>query len=487
MAALMITAPSVNLSAFRPHQPTLGARNAIGLRPSQSPRQAEWRPRHTRREVLIVGVNHRKAPVEVREQIAFSDASLDDALRQLRSLAPIGEGVILSTCNRVEVVAATADGDAAVEALTTFLATRTPVTPEQLRQHLSVYRGREAVRHLFRVAASLDSMVVGEPQILGQLKESYARAAAAGSAGTVLHRCFHRSFRVAKRARAETGIASRAVSVSSAAVELARKIFDRLEDRVAMLIGAGSMSELAARHLLAHGIANLIVTNRTFERAVDLAREFRGTPVPFDHFHRYLRLADVIIGSVGADHYVLTPSLVHDVLRQRKYRPMFLIDMSVPRTFDPRINDIDNVYLYDIDDLGGVAAVNRDLRCREAEKAEAIVDAEVDAFSKWLTGLDVVPIIVALRDQVEAVRTAELNATLAALPDLTPREHHALEAMTRTLVNKILHAPITQLKQHDAFYLAEACRLFDIEEVESAVVREGEGRRQDSHDGNCES
>jgi glutamyl-tRNA reductase len=376
--------------------------------------------------------------------------------------------VILSTCNRVEVVASTIDGDLAVETLTDFLAAGEHIARDALAEHLSVYRGREAVRHLFRVAASLDSMVVGEPQILGQLKDFYGRAATLGSAGTVLHRCFHKSFSVAKRIRSETGIASKAVSVSSAAVELACKIFDRLEDKTAMLVGAGTMSELAARHLLAHGVRSLIVTNRTFDRAVELAREFRGTPVPFEDFRRYLQMADVIIGSTAAEEYILTPTLVHEVLRERKYRPFFLIDMSVPRNFDPAINAIDNVYLYDIDDLGGVAAVNRDERGREAEKAEAIVEAEVDAFWKWLASLDAVPTIVALRDKVEAIRRAELAKVLATLPGLSEADRGTLEAMTSAIVNKILHAPITHLKQHDrqreAFYLAAARQLFDIEE-----------------------
>ena len=422
------------------------------------------------REIVIVGVNHRKAPVEVREQVNFSDELLDEALRRLITLEPIDEGVILSTCNRVEVVVTTTDGDQAVEALASFLANREDVEQPRLAEHLSVYRGRVAVRHLFRVAASLDSMVVGEPQILGQLKEFYGRSAVAGSAGTVLHRCFHKSFSVAKRVRTETGVATKAVSVSSAAVELASKIFDRLEDKTAMLIGAGTMSELAARHLMAHGVANMIVTNRTFDRAVELARDFRGTPVPFGDFRRYLPMADVVIGSTGADHFVLTPALVEEALRERKYRPMFLIDMSVPRTFDPSINDLENVYLYDIDDLGGVAEVNRDERGREAEKAEAIVEEEVDTFSKWLAGLDAVPTIVALRQKIEAIRKAELEKTLATLRELTPRERDSLEAMTTAIVNKILHGPITHLKQQDrqreASYLAAARQLFDIEEPE---------------------
>jgi glutamyl-tRNA reductase len=423
------------------------------------------------REIVIVGVNHRKAPVEVREKVNFNDnGRLDDALRQLIALEPIEEGMILSTCNRVEVVATTTDGDLAVEVLTSFLAKREDAEPQLLAEHLSVYRGREAVRHLFRVAASLDSLVVGEPQILGQLKEFYGRSAVVGSAGTVLHRCFHKSFSVAKRVRSETGVATKAVSASSAAVELASKIFDRLEDKTAMLIGAGTMSELAARHLIAHGVANMIVTNRTFDRAVELARDFRGTPVPFNDFRRYLPMADVVIGSTGADHFVLTPSLVEEALRERKYRPMFLIDMSVPRTFDPGINELENVYLYDIDDLGGVAEVNRDERGREAEKAEAIVEEEVETFGKWLAGLDAVPTIVALRQKIEAIRKAELEKTLATFHELTPRERESLEAMTAAIVNKILHSPITHLKQHDrrreTFYLAAARQLFDIEEPE---------------------
>jgi glutamyl-tRNA reductase len=424
------------------------------------------------REILIVGVNHRGAPVEIRERVTFSNGMLDDALRRLLTLDTITEGVILSTCNRVEVVVASADGDVAVGALTDFLSADRHFGGAQLADHLSVYRGREAVRHLFRVAASLDSMVVGEPQILGQLKDFYSRAAAVGSAGTILHRCFHKSFSVAKRVRSETGVASKAVSVSSAAVELACKIFDHLEDKTAMLIGAGTMSELAARHLLAQGVSSLIVTNRTFDRAVELAREFQGTPVRFEEVHHYLQLADVVIGSTAAETYVLTSAQVLAILRQRKYRPMFLIDMGVPRNFDPGINAIDNVYLYDIDDLGGVAQDNREERSREAEKAGVIVEEEVEAFWKWLASLDAVPTIVALREKIEAIRTAELRKTLATLRDLTPQEREALDAMTSAIVNKILHAPMTHLKepdrQHEAFYVTATRQLFDIEEPDDS-------------------
>jgi glutamyl-tRNA reductase len=288
----------------------------------------------------------------------------------------------------------------------------------------------------------------------------------------VLHRWFHKAFSVAKRVRTETAIAGRAVSVSSAAVELAATIFDRLEDKTAMLIGAGKMGELAARHLLGNGVGGLMVTNRTFDRAVELARDFNATPVPFEHFAKYLPMADIIIGSTAATAYVLNEALIHEALRERKGRPMFCIDLSVPRNFDPRINAIDNVYLYDIDDLGTVAEENRDERSREAEKAEHIVTEEVESFWRWLDHLDVVPTIVALREKMETIRRAEVQKTVNALKDLDPRQRAALESMTEAIVNKILHTPITRLKQHDrrseAFYIDAARRLFDIEDPDES-------------------
>lgn len=423
----------------------------------------------TDRELLALGVTHHRAPVEIRERLAFDDARLEEALKQLVRLPRIEEGAIISTCNRVEVLATSRDADGAIDDLVDFLASNERIARDELTGHLSVFRGREAVRHVFRLASSLDSMVVGEPQILGQLKDSYTAAAVVGSAGTILHRCFHKSFNVAKRVRTETGIASRAVSVSSAAVELTEKIFDQLADKQALLIGAGDMGELAARHLLARGIRTLLITNRTFERAAELAGKLRGSAVPFAELDDYLPLADVVIGAAAADGYVLAPKAIQAALQRRKYRPMFLIDMSVPRSFDPAINDLDNVYLYDIDDLSGVAESNRDERSREALKAEAIVDEEVDAFCRWMAGLDAVPTIVALREKAEAIRRAELDRTLASsLRHLGEDDRQALEAMTGAIVNKLLHAPITQLKhqgRREAVYFIAALRqLFEIEE-----------------------
>jgi glutamyl-tRNA reductase len=416
-------------------------------------------------EILIVGLNHRTASVSVRERLAFSDEQLDEANRRLRSCEDVEEAAIVCTCNRVEVVACSRSGDRTVDEIVRFLGGEEPIP--DLERYLYVYRGREAVRHLFRVASSLDSMVVGEPQILGQLKQFYTRAASVGATGTILHRCFHKAFAVAKRVRTDTGVASRAVSVSSAAVELASKIFDQFGDKTAMLIGAGKMGELAARHLLAHGVGSMIVTNRTFDRAVDLAREFRATPVPFESFPKYLQLADIVIGSTASTGFVLTVPLIQETLRERKGRPIFCIDMSVPRNFDPRINELNNVYLYDIDDLGGVADENLDERAKEAERAEGIVVEEVESFWRWLGQLEVVPTIVALREKVDAIRRGELEKTLSALKDLSPREREALESMTCAIVNKILHAPITRLKQEDhrteTFYIDATRRLFGLE------------------------
>jgi len=422
-------------------------------------------------EVLIVGLNHRTAALDVREAVAFADEHLDDVNRQLCGIEGVDEAAVVCTCNRVEVVGCTRNGAGVAERIADFLR-MAQSGAHDLMPHLYNYSGRDAVRHLFRVASSLDSMVVGEPQILGQLKQFYARAASVGATGAILHRWFHKAFSVAKRVRSETGIAGRAVSTSSAAVELAATIFDHFEDKTAMLIGAGKMGTLAARHLLGNGVGRLMITNRTFDRAVELARDFNATPVPFEQFATYLPMADIVIGSTASTGYVLTEPMVHEALRERKGRPIFCIDLSVPRNFDPRINAIGNVYLYDIDDLGTVAEENRDERNREADKAEHIVSQEVESFWRWLGHLEVVPTIVALREKMEAIRRAELQKTLNALKDVGPREREALDAMTAAIVNKILHTPITRLKERDrrteAFYIDAARRLFDIEDPDES-------------------
>lgn len=424
------------------------------------------------REVLVVGLNHRTAPVSVRESLAMTDDRIDEMNRRLCALGRVGEAAVVSTCNRVEVIACAKGGDSMEAEIIDVLRATQPEIAAELGNLLYVHRDREAVRHVFRVASSLDSMVIGEPQILGQLKEFYARAASVGSTGTVLHRCFHKAFSVAKRVRTETAIAARAVSVGSAAVELATRIFDNFEDKTAMLIGAGEMGELAARQLVAAGIGGLMVTNRTFDRAVDVAREFGGTPIPFDRFSRYLPMADIVIGATAAAGFVLTKDSIQAALRERKGKPIFCIDVSVPRNFDPQINNVDNVYLYDVDDLSEVAEENLEERAKEAGKAEKIVLAEVESFWRWFSQLDVVPTIVAVREKVERIRDAELARALHLMGPISDEQRHALEQMTASIVNKILHSPITRLKQHDRrdelFYVDAVRSLFDLDDSDES-------------------
>ena len=423
------------------------------------------------KEIVIVGMNHRSAPIDVRESVAFEASYVREALGRLRTYPSIQESVILSTCNRVEVVAAASNGESASEEIRAFLAEqRARKSRHPLDDHMYIHHGPEAVRHLFRVAASLDSMVVGEPQILGQLKEYYNAAQAAGTVGTILHRLFHRSFSVAKRVRSETAIASRAVSVSSVAVELAKRIFDRLDDKTVMLIGAGKIGDLMARHLQRSGVHSVMVTNRTFERAVELAGRIHGSPILFEDFPRYLTLADLVIGCTGAPEILVDAGTVEKVLRERKQKAMFLIDIGDRRNFDPAINEIDNVYLYNIDDLKGVAEENLQERSNEAEKAEGIVQEEVHNFIRWISSLEQVPTIAALRQRLEDIRQRELERSLGgSLRDLSEKQKEALEDMTTAMMNKILHAPMSHLKfdskdeDEKTLYIAALKKLFDLE------------------------
>jgi glutamyl-tRNA reductase len=415
------------------------------------------------RGIVLVGLSHHTAPVEVRERIAFANGRLEPALRGLVARPGVQEGVILSTCNRVEVMAC-GEGDRVAAELPAFLAETHGLDDDDLRGRLYTHRDREAVRHLFRVASSLDSMVVGEPQILGQLKEQYAVAAALGASGRVLHRCFHKSFSVAKRIRSETGIAEKAVSLGSAAVELACDIFDRFDDKTALLIGAGTMGEVTARQLLTRGARDLMVANRTFERATDVARALGGVAVPFERVGRLLHMADLVVSAAGGD-LVVREAHIEEAMRERRGRPMLLIDLAVPRSIDAAANQLDGVYLFDVDDLEGVVTENRGARASEALRAETIVDTEVDAFWSWLQGLDVVPTIVALRDRVEGIRQREVERHLAALGTVDPRQREAVERLTRAIVNKILHHPVTTLRRHQAergesFYIEAARALF---------------------------
>ena len=414
--------------------------------------------------LFILGVNHQTAPVAVRERLAFADDEIVGALGRLKQCAPaLAEAALISTCNRVEIIGVTGDNARAAAEATGFLASDRGVASEAFAPALYNFAGREAARHLFRVGASLDSMVVGEPQILGQLKIAYAQAVEAGSAGLVLHRAFHKAFAVAKRVRKATLIGHGAVSVSSAAVSLAGKIFDTLADKTVMLMGAGKMAELTARNLKRLGIESLLITSRTFDNAVGLARDLGGTAVPFDSFKPYLKIADVVIGSLAATRPVLGPEEFETIVRERRYRPMFLIDLGVPRNFDERLNSMENVYLYDIDDLGAVVTESREEREREAQKAATIVELELESFLKWLDGLDLVPAIKDIRTSIERLRDVELDRHRAWLAGLEPVERARIESLTRGMVNKLLHRILSGLRNGnagapDGLYAAEIAR-----------------------------
>ncbi|MGA2196676.1 MAG: glutamyl-tRNA reductase [Bryobacteraceae bacterium] len=396
-------------------------------------------------KLLITGVSHKTAPVEVRERLAFRDESLPAALADLRAREGVNEAVILSTCNRVEITVTTDDGADPRAIVDSFLADQKAIEAETVEPCLYRHEGSEAIHHLFRVASSLDSMVIGEPQILGQLKAAYASAKDCGALCGWLEGLMTRAFGVAKRVRSETGIGQMAVSVSYAAVELARKIFGSLDNRTIMIVGAGKMSELAARHLRRSGASHVFVTNRTHERAVEMAQLFQGTPVEYTRFVSMLPEVDIVITSSGAPHYILHKDEMQRVIAARRNKPMFLIDIAVPRNIEPTVNDVDNVYLYDIDDLQEVVNSNLRERMKEAEHAEALVKEEVDRMLARLKVAEVTPTIVGLQEQLEQIRAAELDK-LRRRQALTPELEQAIDAMTRGMMNKVAHGPISELR-----------------------------------------
>ena len=397
--------------------------------------------------IVVVGLSHKTAAVEIREKIAFSPTQMEKPLDMLVALDGITEGIIVSTCNRVEVYVTTRDIAGGIARVKRFLADYHDFPLDTLDHHLYSLHGEDAIRHVFRVASSLDSMVVGEPQILGQIKTSYGYAAEYRSSGIILNRFLHKAFSVAKRVRTETKIASSAVSVAFAAVELARKIFSDLGDKTVMLIGAGEMCELAAKHFLNNGVRGLMVTNRTFERAEKLAEEFDGKAVRFDELFEQLHKADIILSSTGAPHTIIGARDLDEVMRRRRQKPMFFIDIAIPRDIDPAVNDVENVYLYTVDDLQEVVSANLQQRNEEAKKAEEIVNQEIGQFFKWLSSLEVTPTIVALRSKFDEVRRAELEKTLANWKDIPPDGQKKLEALTNAIMNKLLHPPTALLKK----------------------------------------
>jgi glutamyl-tRNA reductase len=399
--------------------------------------------------ILLIGVNHKTAPVEIRERLAFSDEACADGLRRLVDGDVLREGLIVSTCNRVEILGATASEQLEFGAgrLTQFLDTSGRLPAGFLDQHLYRHTNEDAVRHLFRVASSLDSMVVGEPQVLGQVRHAYSLAVEAGTAGRVLNRLVHHTFRVAKRVRNETGIAASAVSISYMAVELGKKIFDSLKGCTVMLIGAGEMAGLSARHLVNAGVSRVVIANRTEESARQIADEFGGTTVPLEQLDQFLAEADVVICSTGAPDYVLTEERTRRALERRRNRPTCFIDISVPRNIDPAVSNIPNVFLFDIDDLESVITSNIREREREAERAELIVQSEVMQFQQTLRLMDMGPTIGALRQNLQDIARGEMARQRKRLGPLTKDQESAIESLLMSTVNKISHPILNQMRR----------------------------------------
>lgn len=429
-------------------------------------------------EIVVVGINHKTAPIEVREKLAFGEHQIKEALAHLKCYPGVEEGLIISTCNRVEVYCVVRQVATGFQEIRKFLANHGADLPNDVvGKALYFYSGPDAIRHLYRVSSSLDSMMVGEPQILGQVKEAFELAIHQKATGVVLNKLFKKAISVAKRIRTETRIAEHAVSISFAAVELAKRIFGGLQDNPVMLIGAGEMAELAVRHFVNAGVRRVTITTRTFANAVELAKQFHGTPLPFEEFPRQLDHADIVLCSTGAAHHVVTHDHIAQAIQRRRNRPIFLIDISVPRNIDPRVNQIDNVYLYDIDDLQSVVDANIQERLAESVKAEAIVVEEIDSVLRWIKSLDAVPTITALRERAEEIRKSELERVLPKLERLTPQEKEAIESLALAIMNKLLHAPLVALKDelnssNGMLYIEAARRLFNLD-------RQPERRRAD--------
>ena len=420
-------------------------------------------------KIVNIGMNHKTAPVELRECLARDPGNAATALATIRELECVKEGVFLSTCNRVEAVYTTENPEEARNSVISLLSQLGDIPEDSFLSSLYTHVDVEAVRHIFRVASSLDSMVVGEPQILGQIKDAYHQATNEKTSGVILNRLMHKAFHVAKRVRTETGVSDAAVSISYAAVELAKKIFYDLSEKTILLIGAGEMAELAARHLMSHGVASITVANRTFERAVEMAESFNGSPVSFEEIESQLLEVDIVITSTASTEFVINHDQVKNSLKKRRNRPLFFIDIAVPRDVEPKVNDLGNVYLYDIDDLKGIVEINIAQRQQEAFKAERIVEEEVIKFERWLKTLEVVPTIISLREKAEAIRHAEMRKTLSSLQKVTPSQMKAIEALTLSIAEKIISDPIVILKNKADrptrdMYLDFARKLFNLDQ-----------------------
>ena len=421
-------------------------------------------------EITLIGINHKTAPVALREVLSLTGDEADIALNKLFQQPEIGELILFSTCNRMEILFVPAQGDGQ-DCVKTFISQFKSVPVEKFEDSLYTYTDDGAIQHIFRVACSLDSMMVGEPQILGQVKKSYRNSVAANTSGVILNRLMHKAFNIAKKVRRETGIGDNAVSISYAATELANKIFSDISTRSVMLLGAGEMAEIAVEHLISSGVKEIVVANRTFANAVTLAEKFNGKAVKFEEMEGFLKEVDIIISSTGATEFILTAPQIKKIMHSRKNRPLFFIDIAVPRDLDPDINRISNCFLYDIDDLQDIVNDNIDERNKEAVKGERLVDEAVIKFRNWMESLEMVPTIVAIRKKIDAIAEAEIKKTMGSMTHISPQDHEAIQRMTRSIADKIMHDPIRFLKnmgnhRDDARYLNAARHLFNLDHTD---------------------
>lgn len=418
--------------------------------------------------ILVLGLSHKSAPVEVREKLAISSANVAPFLEKLVKHDSIKEAFVIPTCNRVEIYSVVRNLSDAIEIEKKMLSESQNIPISDFEVFLYAYSGIDAVRHIFRVASSVDSMIIGEPQILGQVKEAYRQSINARTAGPILNKLMHRAFHTAKRVRTESGIGKAAVSVSYAAVELAFKIFGSLEGKRVLAMGTGDMGELVIKHLLQNNVGEIFVTNRTYSRAEEIARTFGGHPVPFENLMSILKEIDILICSTGAPNYLITSKNIKEIMPLRNYAPMFFIDISVPRNIDPEINNIENVYLYDIDDLQEVIWGNIKKREQDAKVAEQLIEEEVNSFLRWLEELKIVPTIVSLKDKVMQLSEEELKEAMTKLKGINEEQKQIIRNLTEATINKILHFPITVLKrmQHNGesyIYMDALRKLFELE------------------------
>ncbi len=417
--------------------------------------------------IFLIGANHKTAPVELREKLSFTEEETLGALEYLKEASHIKEGLVFSTCNRTEILYIPEEGDQ-VDAIIQFISQHKNIPVSEFRSALYIHEGDQAIRHMFQVASSLDSMMVGEPQILGQIKKAYKIAVEEGASGVLLNRMMHKSFSVAKRVRKETGIGDNAVSISYAAIELANKIFSDLSSKSVMLLGAGEMAELAVEHLITHNVNKIVVANRTFKNALALAQKFKGQAVQFEEREAVLKDVDIIISSTGATEYVLTRDQVKRAMKKRQHKTIFFIDIAVPRDIDPTINKVSNAYVYDIDDLKSIVETNIQQREQETVKADRFVEEAVLSFLKWMDSLSIVPTIKAINDKMTTIVEMEFKKTMSSLGHLSQEDMDAVRRMTQAIVTRTIHDPIRFLRntgdhRDDSLYLNVARQLFDLD------------------------